>query len=69
MRVDLADTYVLTRKGENENFSKLVKCAYVVTWSNLSNWETKLTEDDAIVHFICELDQFSKIEEIFPLYC
>ena len=60
-------TNVTTRKGENENFSKLVKCAH--RRSNLSNWETKLTENDAILHFSCELVQFLKMEEIFSLHC
>ena len=54
---------VTTRKGENENFSKLVKCAH--RRSNLSNWETKLTENDAIVHYICEFVQFLTMKEIF----
>ena len=39
------------------------------TWSNLSNWETKLTENDAIVHFSCEFVQFLKMEDIVLLYC
>ena len=44
-------------------FSKLVKCAH--RRSNLSNWETKLTENDAIVHYICEFVQFLTMKEIF----
>ena len=39
------------------------------TRSNLSNWETKLTENDAILHFSCELVRFLKMEEIFLLHC